>query len=51
MSFENEKWLPIIGYENLYKVSNYGRIYSIPNDNKTGGILKDHIDKRQVTIS
>lgn len=46
MSFKNEKWLPVVGYEKLYKVSNYGRIYIIPNDNKTGGILKDHIDKK-----
>lgn len=46
MSFEKEKWLPVVGYEDLYMVSNYGRIYSIPNDNKVGGILKHHVDKK-----
>ena len=46
MSFKNEKWLPVVGYEGLYEISNYGRIYSVPNNNKVGGILKDHIDKK-----
>lgn len=46
MSLEEEKWLPVVGYEDLYMVSNYGRIYSIPNDNKVGGILKHHVDNK-----
>lgn len=46
MSLEEEKWLPVVGYEDLYEVSNFGRIYSIPNDNKVGGILKHHVDKK-----
>lgn len=33
-NLENEEWLPIEGYENLYQVSNYGRVKSL-NYNKT----------------
>lgn len=46
MIIKNERWLPVVGYEDLYMVSDYGRIYSIPNDNKVGGILKHHVDKK-----
>jgi hypothetical protein len=39
----NEQWLPIVGYEDLYEVSNYGRIRSL-NYMKKGvrKILKCH---------
>lgn len=30
-SMRNEKWLPIQGYENLYIVSNMGRVMSLGN--------------------
>lgn len=29
-NFENEIWRPVVGYENLYEVSNYGRVKSLP---------------------
>ena len=29
MRSENEIWKPVVGYEGLYEVSNYGRIRSI----------------------
>lgn len=38
-SLKNEVWLDIIGYENLYKVSNLGRIISF----KTNKILKNSV--------
>lgn len=36
---ENEVWIPIIGYESLYKASNFGRVYSI-RQNKVMSICK-----------
>lgn len=33
---ENEIWKPVVGYEGLYEVSSYGRVYSLP-DNGTPG--------------
>lgn len=27
---DGEKWLPVIGYEGRYEVSNHGRVYSVP---------------------
>lgn len=44
----NEKWSPIKGYENLYLVSNYGRVLSLlrpakkKNRNYGGRILRQH---------
>lgn len=43
-----EQWLPVVGYENYYKVSSVGRVWSIPRwvvagkggKRKTGGFLK-----------
>lgn len=39
----NEKWFPIVGYEDLYEVSNYGRVRSL-NYRKKGvrKVLKCH---------
>jgi len=36
----DEIWKSIINYENLYEVSNYGRIKSFPRQGSCGGILK-----------
>ena len=35
-----EVWKSVKGYEGLYKVSNLGRVKSIPRPKTTGGILK-----------
>lgn len=33
-----EEWKDIKGYEGLYQVSNYGRVYSVPRNGTKGGI-------------
>lgn len=38
--YENEIWKPIEGYEGLYEISSYGRIYSYPRLGTKGGIIK-----------
>ena len=40
---ENEKWLPVVGYERNYEVSNLGRVRrrEIPNSDKTFRVDKD----------
>lgn len=44
------KWKDIDGYEGIYKISDKGRIWSVPRLNRGrlfgGYILKDNIDKR-----
>lgn len=35
-----EHWLPVVGYEGLYEVSDLGRIYSIPRPGVRGGMLR-----------
>jgi HNH endonuclease/NUMOD4 motif len=35
-----ERWLPIAGYEDYYKVSDFGRIQSRPRQGTKGGVLK-----------
>lgn len=36
----NEKWKPVVGYEGLYEVSNFGRINSVKRNSTKGGIRK-----------
>lgn len=36
----SEKWLPVKGYENLYEVSNYGRVKSLKRATTSGKVLK-----------
>lgn len=52
---KKEIWMPILGYEEFYWVSNLGRIRSLPRTirdkkgriyNLKGRIIKPHIDKR-----
>lgn len=38
--YADEEWRPVVGYEDLYLVSNMGRIYSAPRKTTHGGILK-----------
>lgn len=35
-----ETWKDVVGYDGLYKVSNFGRVYSIPRPSTKGGIKK-----------
>jgi hypothetical protein len=41
-----EAWLPVIGYEGLYEVSDLGRVRSLPRFNTAGGVLKTQFDRR-----
>ena len=41
----NEVWMPVIGFESLYEVSNEGRVRSLPRKTTRGKILKPSIDK------
>ena len=40
-----EHWLPVVGYEGLYEVSDHGRINSLPRRTTRGGIMKLPPDK------
>lgn len=40
MNLPKEEWVDIRGYEGLYMVSSYGRIYSVPRRHTNGGIIK-----------
>jgi len=40
-----EEWKDVPGFEGLYKVSNYGRVYSCPRCGTKGGILKQCVDR------
>ena len=44
-NLENEVWKPIAGYEGLYEISNFGRVYSIPRNGTYGGIRIPYPDK------
>lgn len=35
-----EQWLPVVGYEGLYEVSNLGRVQSLPRTTTSGRIMK-----------
>lgn len=35
-----ERWLPIPGWEDIYQVSDQGRVWGIPRERTRGGILK-----------
>ena len=50
---ENEVWKPIIGYETLYEVSNFGRVRSLNYANKKNKIqvLKNNICGRYVIVN
>lgn len=42
-----EIWKPVVGYENLYEVSNFGRVKSLPRNStvKYARILKSHTNR------
>ena len=37
--FKDEAWVNICGYENNYKISNYGRVYSVKNNSIINGYI------------
>lgn len=37
---EVERWLPVVGYEDLYAVSSLGRVYTTRRQGSPGGLLK-----------
>lgn len=39
-----EIWKPVVGYEDFYEVSNFGRVKSIPRKGTKGGIMKPSPD-------
>lgn len=40
---EAERWLPVVGYEGLYDISDLGRVRSLPRNTTRGGILRQWI--------
>ena len=42
---DNEVWKPIVGFEGIYEVSNYGRIKSLPRLWTKGKILKPYLNR------
>lgn len=43
MPFESESWLPAVGYEGLYEVSDLGRVRSLPRVRRNGNPLSGRI--------
>lgn len=41
-----ERWMPVIGYEGLYEVSDWGRVRSLPRTTTTGRLLKQYMNSR-----
>jgi len=41
-----ERWLPIVGYEGLYEVSDLGRVKSLARKGTRGGIMKPYLSKK-----
>lgn len=35
-----EVWKPVVGYEGLYEISNKGRLWSMPRNGTSGGLIK-----------
>ena len=40
-----EKWKAVVGYENLYEVSNLGKVRSLPRNTTSGRIMRPYINK------
>lgn len=50
ISFEDEEWREMSGYEGLYWVSNLGRIWAIPRKGTSGGLMKGCPDRKGYII-
>lgn len=48
LSFHNEEWKPIPGYEGLYLISNYGRVKSLPRLCKPKSNGKSYLIKERI---
>lgn len=46
MSGVKEEWRDIPGYEGRYRVSSTGRVFSLPRQGTTGGVLRTSANKR-----
>ena len=42
-----ERWLPIVGYEGLYEVSDLGRVRSLARTTTKGGIMKQQVSSNK----
>ena len=42
---KTEEWRPVVGYEDFYEVSDFGRVKSVPRKGTKGGMLKPKPDK------
>ena len=42
---EGRRWLPIVGYEGLYEVSDHGEVWTCRRHGRTGRLLTQHIDR------
>ena len=42
----SEEWRPVVGYEELYEVSDLGRVRSVPRKGTSGQILKPYVGNR-----
>lgn len=40
-----EIWMPVVGFEGLYEVSNVGRVKSLKRNTTSGGIMNTNINK------
>lgn len=40
-----ERWLPVVGWEGLYEVSNLSRVRSLPRKGTRGGVMCQSVDK------
>lgn len=47
MASSSESWLPVIGHEGLYEVSDQGRVRSIPRSDRMGRSVKGGLLSRQ----
>ena len=47
----SELWLPVIGWEGLYEVSDLGRVRSLPGGRRKAGLLKTFNDGRYLTVN
>jgi hypothetical protein len=44
-TYPGERWLPVVGYERFYMVSDFGRVHGIRRKGSRGGILKPRTGK------
>lgn len=50
-NYKKEIWKDIVGYEDLYQVSSFGRILSFPRNTSRGGIMSFYLAKDGLNYS